>query len=235
MKGRHVILALAVPLASCEPPVEKRAELSETEVLSLIAEWRQVGQKCTESFDLKICTNRNKLYEKITDAGYCLQNEAAAPVSAVWDKCGAIAAPATTDALQFVSQHRWAIWGLSCNQGPYPISGTYDATYGRIMFRDNRKLQDDLKDNINFSISRDSDGDIIYRQVAFDTLPINVVVTAVVQKVKLIGDESLEIKESAYNLTDEAMMDQYLSESNPSDTPHNYKYEEKIIIAERCD
>lgn len=92
MKVRNLTLVLTVLLASCEPPNEKSSELSETDVWTLIAEWRQVGQKCTETFDLKICTNRNKLYEKITQAGYCLENEAAAPAGAVWTKCSELAA-----------------------------------------------------------------------------------------------------------------------------------------------
>lgn len=161
-------------------------------------------------------------------------NETSANVQSSQQDEASVSAVPSGPALSYVSQHIWSVWGGSCTGAGPLLRGTYDANRGQVIFRDGQLLQDSNKDNIKYSFEEKPDGSFTFRQLTYDTLLPDVLITVLTENVSLVTGTRMKVAKSEITFTDEAMMDTSIEYANPQENPEYYKVTDSVKYEDRC-
>ncbi len=161
-------------------------------------------------------------------------NETSANVQSSQQDDAAASAVPSGSALSYVSQHIWSVWGGSCTGAGPILQGTYDPNRGQVIFRDGQVLQDSNKENMKYSFEEKPDGSFTFRQLTYDTLLPDVLITVLTENVSLVSGDQMKVAKSEITFTDEAIMDTSIEYANPKETPEYYKVLDSVKYEDRC-
>jgi hypothetical protein len=161
-------------------------------------------------------------------------NETSASVQSSQQDEASVSTVPSGPALGYVSQHIWSVWGGSCTGAGPLLQGTYDPNRGQLIFRDGLLLQDSNKDNMKYSFEEKPDGSFTFRQLTYDTLLPDVLVTVLTENVSLVSGTRMKVAKSEITFTDEAIMDTSIEYANPKETPEYYNVTDRVNYEDRC-